>query len=70
MESKYVELYGARYNMLWEKVSGDRICMSAFDRENGLRYVENDMGVFTFEVINEKKWLLAKIKYGFSEVPV
>ena len=37
-----------------------------FDKECGISYAGNgiERGCFSFKVVDEKKWLLAKIKYG------
>jgi hypothetical protein len=38
-----------------------------FDKECGLKYYslpENDSGYFYFNIVDESKYLLAKIKYG------
>ena len=39
-----------------------------FDQECGLKYYsfpDNDTGYFHFNIVDESKYLLAKIKYGF-----
>ena len=39
-----------------------------FDQECGLKYYslpDNDTGYFHFTIVDESKYLLAKIKYGF-----
>jgi hypothetical protein len=39
------------------------ICFE-LDEEMGLELIGEDVHVYSFKVIDERKWLLAKVKYG------
>lgn len=36
-----------------------------FDNECGIRYTNQELLFYCYKVIDKRKWLLSKIKYGF-----